>query len=116
VPAKPLSLEVLRSGDSVTVRAAGDLDLATVVQLDGLLAEEEQDAATVVVDLRAVRFIDSSGLAVLLAAHQRARRRGARFVAVHGDGTPVAQVFAQTALDRAFETTTRPPPETRTTS
>ncbi|HEX8083297.1 MAG TPA: anti-sigma factor antagonist [Solirubrobacteraceae bacterium] len=109
VPAEPLSLEVERTGDRLSVRATGDVDLATVARLNETLCAEEGDAATVVVDLRGVRFIDSSGLAALVSAHQRARRRGARLVAVRGDDTAVAQVLASTALERAFETTERPP-------
>ena len=104
-----LALEVERSPRRVTVRATGDVDLSTVGRLHDTLLGVEQDAGTVIVDLRGVRFIDSSGLAALVAAHQRARRRGARFVAVRTDATPVAQILAHTALDRAFETAERPP-------
>ncbi len=109
VPPERLALRVERAGDQLHVRATGDLDLETVATLDETLRGEEGDAATVVVDLRGVRFVDSSGLAALVAAHKRARQRGARFVAVRGDGTPVAQILARTALDRAFETAERPP-------
>jgi RND superfamily putative drug exporter len=109
VAAQPLALEVERTDGRVLVRATGDLDLSTARRLHETLLREEQDAPTVVVDLRAVRFIDSSGLAALVSAHQRARRRGARFVAVHTDGTPVAQILAHTALDRTFDTAERPP-------
>jgi RND superfamily putative drug exporter len=107
--AEALSLQIDQSADRLCVRAAGDLDLRTVKQLDDALRSGEGDAATVIVDLRAVRYIDSSGLAALVTAHQRARRRGARFVAVRGDGTAVAQLLAHTTLDRAFETADRPP-------
>jgi len=107
--AQDLTLEIDRTADRLCVRAAGDLDLRTVEQLDDALRDHEGDVATVIVDLRAVRYIDSSGLAALVHAHQRARRREARFVAVRGDGTAVAQILAHTTLDRAFETADRPP-------
>ena len=60
-----------------------------------------------VVDLRAVGFIDSAGLGVLVAANKRARREGRRLVLVKGPG-PVANVLAVTGLDGALETTETP--------
>ena len=58
------------------VAADGEVDLATSPRLRAALlaAIEEQDR--VLVDLRAVTFMDSTGIATLLAAAEAARRRG----------------------------------------
>lgn len=59
---------------------AGELDIASApqlrAQLDHIVRREEGD---VVVDLRELQFIDSTGLAVLLNAVRRLTRAGRRF-------------------------------------
>jgi serine/threonine-protein kinase RsbW len=62
-----------------TIRLAGDLDFRTVgATRTALLEALEQAPAGLVIDLSAVEFIDSSGLAVLYEASRLAERRGAR--------------------------------------
>jgi anti-anti-sigma factor len=51
----------------------GELDLAAVDQLEATLASE---TGRLVVDLRHLRFVDASGLAVLLRADARSRQDG----------------------------------------
>jgi anti-sigma B factor antagonist len=51
------------------VHVAGELDLATSPQLQHELQEAQDSARLIVIDLRAVTFIDCSGLHVLLAAN-----------------------------------------------
>jgi RND superfamily putative drug exporter len=67
------------------------------------MADAERDGTTMVVDLRSVTFIDSSGIGELLGAHQRARRAGRRLVVVRGEDSPVAEVLHLSALDRKIE-------------
>jgi serine/threonine-protein kinase RsbW len=60
-------------------RLAGDLDFRTVASTrTALLEAAEQAPAGLVIDLSAVEFIDSSGLAVLYEASRFVERRGAR--------------------------------------
>jgi anti-anti-sigma factor len=56
------------------VRMSGELDLATSDRLSALLGELTDQ--TVVVDLAALTFIDSSGIAALVAAKDRLRSAG----------------------------------------
>jgi anti-sigma B factor antagonist len=71
----------------VTCRLAlrGELDLASSTELeqelDRLLAS---GANQVVVDLRELEFMDSTGLSVLINAHQRAQQAGARLSLIKG--------------------------------
>jgi anti-sigma B factor antagonist len=56
---------------------AGEVDLATADTLESRIVDLLQNGcARVVVDLRAVTFIDSAGIHALLNAHQRARKSG----------------------------------------
>ena len=67
------SVDTERAGPTTTVRLSGELDMSgTFVlepQLDDLVADPPDGA--VVFDLRELRFIDSSGLAALIGAHER---------------------------------------------
>jgi anti-sigma B factor antagonist len=66
-----LEVLVLRNGPTARVSVAGELDIATAPQLlhrvgpDGTL----DDSASILLDLTAVTFIDSSGLRALLDAY-----------------------------------------------
>jgi anti-anti-sigma factor len=73
-----------RAGEATAVRLDGELDMAgTFVlepRLDELVADPPEGG--VVVDLRGLSFIDSTGLAALIGAHERLEHAGVptRFV------------------------------------
>jgi anti-sigma B factor antagonist len=71
----PFSVEVQRHGDIAIVEPRGELDVATVQKL-GAILEEIKSAGRLVLDLRGLSFIDSSGLHLLVALNQRAQRHG----------------------------------------
>ena len=60
-----LTILVRRRPEYVLVTVAGELDLTTVPQLRGQLAQLIADGDRVVVDLSRVPFIDAAGLGVL---------------------------------------------------
>jgi anti-sigma B factor antagonist len=67
--------------DARLVRAAGEIDLSTVAALRREVDAAREEAATVLLDLSGVTFIDSSGLHLLLEASQSsAASDGAFFV------------------------------------
>lgn len=73
----PLRVGIDRDGDSVVIRAVGEIDLASVGMLKKALMDAlESNAALMTLDLREVGFIDSSGLKVLLWAAARSRENG----------------------------------------
>lgn len=78
-------VEVNVRQDSAVLALYGELDLASCPALE---AEFERASAQklVVVDLSALEFIDSSGLGLLVEAHDRAREDGRRFALVQGLG------------------------------
>src|SRR3954454_1634382 len=90
-------------GGAVSVALHGELDLEHAYIFDARLREvEAEHPPRLVLDLRALSFLDSSGLARLLAARRRARREHRRLVLVRGRAA-VHRVFALTALDEEFE-------------
>jgi anti-sigma B factor antagonist len=66
--------------DAAWVHAAGELDIAAVPQLVGILRMSQLRARLVVLDLRELEFIDSSGVHAIVSASIRARRLGGRLV------------------------------------
>jgi anti-anti-sigma factor len=76
--------------DAAWVRVAGRLDLATVPQLVRTLRETQLSARLVVLDLRELQSMDSSGVHVIVNACIRARRLGGRLVLLRVGQTPAA--------------------------
>jgi anti-sigma B factor antagonist len=54
--------------DACVIRAVGDIDMSTVDRLRAPLEAARADGVTVLLDLSAVTFIDSTGLHVMLEA------------------------------------------------
>jgi anti-sigma B factor antagonist len=78
----------------------GELDLATAPELEELLNSRVDSGQEVVVDLRGLEFMDSSGIRVLVAAHARAGRTGTRVVVVRpGRDSAVAKIVEVSGLD-----------------
>jgi anti-sigma B factor antagonist len=86
--------------DAAWVHVAGALDLATSPQLGRTL--DESSARLVVLDLRELGFMDSSGVHTIVDASARARRDGRRLILLRG--TPnVDRVFALTGSSDEVE-------------
>jgi anti-sigma B factor antagonist len=66
------------------VRVTGELDLCTSPELCQTLGEAQRAARVVVLDLRELCFIDSSGVHVILDAAQDTRCYGGRLLIVRG--------------------------------
>ena len=88
-----------RSERGATVLAvSGELDLAASPMLEAQLDEVFGDSLTqLIIDLRALEFIDSTGLSVLVKAHQRAEEAGCRFGLVNG-GSQVRRLLSLTGI------------------
>ncbi len=85
----------------VVVTLAGELDLASASLLQKELDGITRGGGAVVIDLSRLRFIDSSGLHVLLRAERQLRASGGQLVLVHGPRA-VRRVFEVTGLDQHF--------------
>ena len=100
---RPPAFRVLtnESGSRVEIAIHGELDLATAPQLD---TEFERVAAlegieVVVVDLRELAFLDSTGLEAIIKFDARSRAAGVELAVVRGPRA-VERLFAVMQLDR----------------
>lgn len=98
-PGRGLAMGTDLDGDRAVVRPSGELDAATADQLDRALRKVAAPGVDLVVDLRGLTFIDSSGIGLLLAWHGRARTAGASFELIQGDAC-VRRVFELCDVDR----------------
>lgn len=94
-----LTVEIQSDGDCPVVRLAGELDLSTIPRLEGRLIRQARSGPRLVVDMSAVTFIDSSGIALLLRTH-RAAVDGIRTVIA--EGSQVERVLRLAGIDQVL--------------
>jgi anti-sigma B factor antagonist len=95
-------VEVLPDGGTErTVLLSGEIDLASAPPVWEALESAIDDATRVVVDLSGVRFIDSTGLSLLVRAHRHLRQAGGTFI-VRSPSEMAARVLNITGLDTVF--------------
>jgi anti-sigma B factor antagonist len=83
------------------VAMPAEIDITTTDQLRGVLLDAAiRGYATVVVDMSRTRFCDSSGLHVLLRAHQRAVAEGGELRLVLPRDGPVPRIVTLMCLDQ----------------
>ena len=92
----------LREGgsDAAWVRVTGELDVATAPILARALSQADTRAQRVVLDLRELTFIDSSGVHVIIDASRRATASGRALVLVRGPEHIDRVLFLTGAADR----------------
>ena len=79
------------------VQIEGELDLAVAGQLDEVLTTAVEECTQVLVGLERCAFIDSSGIAVILRAHNRMQEEGNK-LAVYAPADQVLRVLSMTGL------------------
>lgn len=94
---------IQQSADQTTLRVEGELDALSAPQLrpaiDSILAENPK---VVVVDLSALRMIDSSGVGAIVSLYKRHKAAGGEFKLAGLAGQPLA-IFKVLKLDRVFQ-------------
>ena len=99
-----LEFETTRNATVAVIAATGELDLsgATVLEAELDRVQDDPELAIVVLDLRGLEFMDSSGLRLVVLADMRAREAGRRFVLVRGPET-VHRVFEITRMSERLD-------------
>jgi anti-anti-sigma factor len=85
MPLPSFELKVVRDGRSTHIAPCGELDIATTPQLERALAEATANStAKIVLDLRELTFMDSTGLRALTQANSRADDAGVALSIIRG--------------------------------
>lgn len=93
-----LRVTVEYTGSTAVLRVAGELDIFTAPRLASALEEAQLAAADIAVEASDLEFIDSTGLHLLIAAHERAASDGLAFV-VAGAGDATRRALEVSGLD-----------------
>ena len=103
-------MEIERGDDVVRIALSGELDVSTAPTVDKQLVDFEAGnmPGRVVIDLRGLRFIDSTGLSLLLNADKRTRAAGRELTLVAADGPP-RRILDATGLVGRLDVVDEPP-------
>ncbi|MDR3562130.1 MAG: STAS domain-containing protein [Negativicutes bacterium] len=98
-----MNLKISESGGIVSIISPTRIygDEATNI-CDSVMAFFEQGKHSFLFDFKHVRYIDSTGLGVLIALHMKASAKGGKVV-IHGTEGSVRELFELTQLDKIFE-------------
>ncbi|HEV7808440.1 MAG TPA: STAS domain-containing protein [Solirubrobacteraceae bacterium] len=77
-------IRVVQDGNATHIRPTGELDIATTPALEQAIADATQTGATLVLDLRELTFMDSTGLRTLAQTNARAEADGFTLSIVRG--------------------------------
>ena len=85
-----MGLETIERDGTLLVELSGELDISTSPEVEERLLQLERDGVPewLIIDLREVGFLDSTGLSLLINADRRARDAGRRLTVVSGAGAP----------------------------
>jgi anti-sigma B factor antagonist len=104
-----LSLETREEGEQVRIALVGELDLSSALTFDEELRRaEERRPKTLVIDLSGLKFLDSTGLRLIMSAQARARKRGMRLAIVEG-GDAVKRIFRLAGVNRRLDIVSEAP-------
>jgi anti-anti-sigma factor len=95
---------IVRQTDNVClVRALGNIDLATIRDLDlALIQVQSASDTSLLLDLRDVTHIDPIGIGVLLSASRRAQHNRGGFAVVAEPSGPVRRIFDMAGVTGAL--------------
>ena len=94
--------EVIRAEGSVTVIPDGDIVADKVGALREELSLIVEDSSTLVLDLRSVTMIDSSGIGVLISTQNKLKSKGGEMRIIN-TATDIYKMFVIMRLDKHFE-------------
>ena len=71
-----MTMEIKKNADAAVITVAGRLNTTTAPLLEKAIIQDIGDAKTLTLDLKAVQYISSAGLRVLLGAQKKMQKIG----------------------------------------
>ena len=91
------NVEARHEAGALVVAPSGEIDMATADRVADALRDGGAAHDVVVLDLRGVTFLDTSGVRLVVAEQRRAQEEGHRFAVVRGPDT-VQRIFTISGL------------------
>ena len=91
-----MTMEIKKNAEVTIIEIVGRLDTTTAPMLEKTINEDIGDTQNLVLDLKAVQYISSAGLRVLLGAQKKMQRIG--FMKVVNVCETVMEVFEMTGF------------------
>ena len=105
-----VGIDTREQGGATVVALTGELDYASTDTVEErLIGIEDAGAGWIVIDLRELAFIDSTGLSLLINTDLRARKADRRLTIVSGTGAS-KRLIHTTGLDARLEVVADLPP------
>ena len=95
-----MTMEIKKNAEVTTIEIVGRLDTTTAPALEKAINEDIGDAKNLVLDLKAVQYISSAGLRVLLGAQKKMQKIGSMKVVNVCEA--VMEVFEMTGFADIF--------------
>ena len=110
-PLKPrFSFDVAKEPRLTTVTLSGELDVVCAdVFRRKFMDVAEDEPQRVVIDLRGLTFLDSTGLALLLRVNEMSHDLGFGLTMVSSDGDAVNKIFRMTGTNAVLPLVSEPP-------
>ncbi|HKF82083.1 MAG TPA: STAS domain-containing protein [Solirubrobacterales bacterium] len=89
--------EIDRRSGCREIQVEGEFDLAVADQFQACLDRVDPEHVLVLVNMEQCEFIDSTGIALILRAHNRLAEQGRRVV-IHGASDQVLRILSATGL------------------
>ena len=107
---QPFELDVERNGAHARIVPRGELDIATAPAFERAITDATgEDGKELVIDLRHLTFMDSTGLRALVQADQQARKSGVALTIVRGPES-IDRLFSVSGLDELLPLVEAPAP------
>ena len=91
-----LAIQQTSEGERLRIALQGEMDLSNTESPESIVREALNSGKNVVVDLTKLEFLDSTGIAMLVAAM---REGGERLSFLPSEHAPVRRLFSLTGLD-----------------
>jgi anti-anti-sigma factor len=101
VEERPFDVRWERKDAGVVIVASGEIDLWSAPEVRAAMVAH--DDRGVVLDLREVTFMDSSGLGLIVEQQQRARKHGFRFAIAVDGGSDAHRILEMSGLTKVLE-------------
>jgi anti-sigma B factor antagonist len=95
-------VEVSEPGDMLVLRICGELDVQTRDSIEPAVIAAIASSESVIIDLGQLTFCDSHGIAMFIAAHEKAATDGTAFT-IRGLSPTVKRLFVITGLDTVID-------------